>query len=208
MRKRNQAVFEERRRQIMDGALEVFSRKGFLQATNRDVAEAAGINSPGLIYHYFASKEALLRAVVEQLAPPLQLLARADALMALPPEEVLTQIGQAYVQLAAEPRLGATVRVLFGEALRSPRFAELFGEVGPLRILQFLSEYLRRQMEEGRLRRVDPRVAARCFMGPLVTYLITGPVLGLADNRDVDWDAVVAAVVEIFLRGLRVDGGS
>src|SRR5215468_1239799 len=109
MRKRNQAVFEARRRQIMDGALDVFSRKGFLQATNKDVAEAAGINSPGLIYHYFDSKEALLRAVVEELAPPLQLLARAEALMALPPEALLKQIGQAYVQLAAEPRLGAAV---------------------------------------------------------------------------------------------------
>jgi AcrR family transcriptional regulator len=205
MRKRNQAAFDERRRQIVDAALAVFSRKGFTQATNKDVAEAAGINSPGLIYHYFASKEELLRAVVEQHAPPLQLLAQADALMALPAAELLAQIGHAYVRLAADPQIGAALRVLFAEALRSPRFAELFGELGPLRILQFLSGYLRRQMEEGRLRRADPMIAARCFMGPLVTYVITGPVLGLTDNQDVDWDAVVATAVDIFLRGLSVE---
>jgi AcrR family transcriptional regulator len=205
MRQRNQATFEERRRQIMAGALEVFSRKGFTQATNKDVAEASGIQSPGLIYHYFASKEELLRAAVEEHAPPLQLLARADALMALPPEEFLTQVGQAYGRMAADPRMAASLRVLFGEALRSPRFAELFGEVGPLRILQFLTDYLRRQMDDGRLRPVDPAVAARCFIGPLVTYLITGPVLGLTDN--VDWDAVVATAVDLFLRGLLVTRG-
>jgi TetR/AcrR family transcriptional regulator, mexJK operon transcriptional repressor len=205
MRKRNEATFEERRQQIMAGALEAFARKGFTQATNKDVAEAAGIQSPGLIYHYFASKEALLRAAVEQHAPPLQLLARADALLALPPEEFLTQVGQAYGRMAADPRMAASLRVLFGEALRSPRFAELFGEVGPLRILQFLTDYLRRQMEAGCLRPVDPAVAARCFIGPLVTYLITGPVLGLTNNDEVDWDGVVATTVELFLRGLRVE---
>src|SRR5262249_24315106 len=130
MPKRTQSTFDERRQQIIDGALEVFSRKGFLQATNKEVAQSAGINSPGLIYHYFASKEDLLRAVVEQYASPLHLIARADALMALPPEEALAQLGRAYLRLIDDPQIAAFVRVLFGEAVRSPRFAELFGELG------------------------------------------------------------------------------
>ncbi len=205
MPKRKQAVFDERRQQIIDGALKVFSRKGFIQATNKEVAESAGINSPGLIYHYFASKEDLLRAVVEQYAPPLQLVARADALMALPPEEALSQFGQAYLRLMDDPQMGAFVRVLFAEALRAPRFAELFGEVGPLRVLQFLTEYLRHKMDEGLLRRVDPSIAARCFIGPLDTYLITRTVLGLTGSPDVDAETIVATTVGIFLRGLQVD---
>nr|MCR5661372.1 TetR family transcriptional regulator [bacterium] len=43
---------EARREQIIQAALKVFSEKGFLAATNKDIAAAAGI-APGLIYHYF-----------------------------------------------------------------------------------------------------------------------------------------------------------
>jgi AcrR family transcriptional regulator len=205
MPKRKQAVFDERRQQIIDGALKVFSRKGFTQATNKDVAEAAGINSPGLIYHYFANKEDLLRAVVEQHAPPLQWVARADALMALPPEEALTQLGRSYLRLIEDPQFGAFIRVLLGEAIRSPRFAQLFAEIGPLRVMQLLAEYLRRKMDEGLLRQAEPSVAARCFMGPLVTYLMTRAVLGLEEDPHGDAETILATVVAVFLRGLQVD---
>src|SRR5215468_3763997 len=73
---------EERRTQILEGALRVFSSKGFVQATNKDIAEAAGINSPGLIYHYFKDKADLLRAVIEQFAPPVQILTHAAEISA------------------------------------------------------------------------------------------------------------------------------
>ncbi|NIW45213.1 MAG: TetR family transcriptional regulator, partial [Gammaproteobacteria bacterium] len=48
-----QQIFETRREEIIDAALRVFSEKGFNAATNKDIAKAAGIRSPGLIYHYF-----------------------------------------------------------------------------------------------------------------------------------------------------------
>jgi AcrR family transcriptional regulator len=50
---------EERRRQILDAALEVFTQKGFNAATVSDVAARAGV-SQGTIYWYFESKEELL----------------------------------------------------------------------------------------------------------------------------------------------------
>ena len=43
----------ERRQQIIDGALDVFATKGFENATNKDIARASKIGSPALIYHYF-----------------------------------------------------------------------------------------------------------------------------------------------------------
>src|SRR5690348_12855530 len=47
---RKRDISGERRRQIIDGALQVFSSRGFAQATNKEIAQAAGIRSPGLIY--------------------------------------------------------------------------------------------------------------------------------------------------------------
>src|SRR5205823_13683872 len=51
---------EERREQILDVALRVFSENGFAGASIRDIAREAGITE-GLIYHYFQSKDELLQ---------------------------------------------------------------------------------------------------------------------------------------------------
>ncbi len=52
---------EERRKQILDAALTVFSQKGFHPANVSDVAAEAGV-SQGTIYWYFDSKEELFQA--------------------------------------------------------------------------------------------------------------------------------------------------
>jgi AcrR family transcriptional regulator len=202
MPRRRQETYDERRQQILRGALEVFSTRGFLQATNRDVAEAAGINSPGLIYHYFTDKNALLRAVIEHYAPPLQLVAHAEALMAMPPEEGLTHFGRTYLRLMDNPQMVALLRVVIGEALRSPEFAAAFGEVAPLRLWRLLADYLQRKMDEGLLRRTDPVLAALCFVGPLVTRILTRVILRLPDPDHLDSAALVDTHVAIFLRGM------
>jgi AcrR family transcriptional regulator len=54
---------EERRRQILEAALTVFSQKGFNAANVSDVAAQAGV-SQGTIYWYFDSKEELLTAAM------------------------------------------------------------------------------------------------------------------------------------------------
>jgi AcrR family transcriptional regulator len=45
----------DRRQQILAAALEIFAEQGFESATNKAIAERAGVNQ-GLIYFYFASK--------------------------------------------------------------------------------------------------------------------------------------------------------
>jgi AcrR family transcriptional regulator len=52
---------EERREQILDAALRVFSEKGYNGASIRDIAREVGVTE-GLLYHYFASKEQILHA--------------------------------------------------------------------------------------------------------------------------------------------------
>jgi AcrR family transcriptional regulator len=56
---------EERRREIIAAARELFQTQQYETTTMKDVMEKLGI-AKGTIYHYFGSKEALLEAVVEQ----------------------------------------------------------------------------------------------------------------------------------------------
>jgi AcrR family transcriptional regulator len=202
MGRRKQEPYERRRQQILEGALKVFSTKGFAQATNRDVAEAAGIQSPGLIYHYFKDRSDLLRAIVERYAPPMQLVLHAEEMMALPPAEALTRLGMAYLRMIEEPPLSAFLKLVISEALRDPEFARVFSEIGPLRVLRFLADYLQRQMDLGTLRRADPVLAARCFIGPLVMHLLGRHILHLP-AADIDPATMVTTNVELFLQGLQ-----
>jgi AcrR family transcriptional regulator len=54
----------ERRQQIVDAAVEVFSASGYRKGALRDVAEKVGISQAGLLHH-FPSKEHLLEAVLD-----------------------------------------------------------------------------------------------------------------------------------------------
>ncbi len=56
---------EERRNQILDRAVAFFSEHGF-GASTRQLAKFAGVTQP-LLYNYFPSKEALIRAVYERV---------------------------------------------------------------------------------------------------------------------------------------------
>jgi len=55
------------RQALLASSLELFVRKGFAGTTVRDIAKAARV-SPGLMFHYFPSKDALLQAHVRVMA--------------------------------------------------------------------------------------------------------------------------------------------
>src|ERR1700694_5181845 len=104
---RTPKIVEDRREQIIDAAMRVFSQKGFTRSTNKDIAREAGI-TPGLIYHYFENKEALFKAIVEQRSPLQAVRSVSPQMLALPPEAflrfLLQQIlaiveSEAYVQV-------------------------------------------------------------------------------------------------------------
>ena len=61
MPKVTEAHSAARRQQIIDAAYRCFARKGFHQATMRDIYAEANL-SPGAVYHYFDSKDAIIQA--------------------------------------------------------------------------------------------------------------------------------------------------
>lgn len=63
--KQNEALRAESRGRILAQALRLFAEHGYEQTSVRMIAQAAGV-AQGLLYNYFESKEALLRAIFEQ----------------------------------------------------------------------------------------------------------------------------------------------
>src|ERR1700681_2622268 len=86
-----------KRRQIVEGARQVFMAQGFDAASMGEIARAAGV-SKGTLYVYFKHKEELFEAIVGQ-----QCRAQAEQIFNLDPQDhdveaVLTRLGVAFVQ--------------------------------------------------------------------------------------------------------------
>jgi AcrR family transcriptional regulator len=194
--------YQRKRQQIIDAALAVFSEKGFEKATNQEIAKAAGIGSPGLIYHYFDSKADLLRQAVASRAPMLQTLLRDEVLMPLELREALRLIGSVFLSAISDPGNRRLFRVILAEALRDPATAEAWHRSSSWPAKAALLRYLRVKMQTGALRPVDPEAAANCFLGPYMILVMSGEVFGRTDAQRLDRDAIVNTTVEIFLRGL------
>lgn len=58
---------EERKQEILDTALRLFSENGYEKTSIADIAKAIGV-AQGLCYRYFPSKEALFDSAIEQYA--------------------------------------------------------------------------------------------------------------------------------------------
>ncbi|GKU77254.1 TetR/AcrR family transcriptional regulator [Paenibacillus sp. L3-i20] len=58
-------VREDRKEQIIDKAVGIFAEQGYYKATTALVAKAAGVTQP-YVFHFFASKEELFKAVVDR----------------------------------------------------------------------------------------------------------------------------------------------
>jgi len=113
--------------QILRAAMVCFAKRGFHQTSMHNISEEAGI-SVGLIYRYFASKEAVISAIAEEHKKELQgLLERARC--------APTLLDSLEILLTAhccedQPQMHCAFVVdLFAEAGRNPSIANLVRDV-------------------------------------------------------------------------------
>lgn len=111
----------ERQTRILDAAERVFARAGFHAATMNDVAAEAGM-SPGNLYRYFASKDAIIAGMSERDRSQI-----ADDFAGLDPAsgsllDQLEALGRRH--LVAEPREKSVIALqIWAEAARDPQMA-------------------------------------------------------------------------------------
>src|SRR6266513_5808813 len=117
----------DRRSQILDAALVCFGQRGFHQTSMHDISAEAGI-SVGLIYRYFASKEAVISAMADRHKNEIQeVLERARQAPSL--LETLEILFTAHCCENSPKVVSAFVVDLYAEASRNPHVADLVRDV-------------------------------------------------------------------------------
>ncbi|HET6623200.1 MAG TPA: TetR/AcrR family transcriptional regulator [Gaiellaceae bacterium] len=190
----------DKRKRILDAAVRVFAEHGYHGARVGDIAKDAGV-AHGLLYHYFASKDDVLRTIfVENWG---ELIARFRAVEAADEPAEAKLEGIAKILLRTWRNDPALVTVMVREVARSQLLQEQVEDVREAFTI------LQRVIEEGQStgvfrRDLDARLASWVVYGGLEEVL-TGWVLGQLPDGE---DAVARAertAVELALRGLVVE---
>lgn len=196
---------DNRKEQIIQAALHVFSRYGYHKATIKAIAKEAGLRSPALIYWYFKNKSELFREVLHSLAPALHELAESEELLNTPPEEGLREFARNYVAMFERPDMLRLFRLVVADALRQPEENTALLDSGLMSIILFLVRYFQRQIELGHLRPHNPQVAGRAFYGAINAYIMAQALFPASDTGLPPAEAYVEEVIQTFIEGLRVE---
>jgi AcrR family transcriptional regulator len=188
----------EKRDRILLAAIRVFADNGYHGARVGDIAEDAGV-AHGLLYHYFSSKEEVLRTIfVENWG---ELVARFRAVEASDEPASQKLEGIAKILLRTWRNDPALVTVMVREVARSQHLQDQVGEVREAFAI------LQRVIEEGQAagefrRDVDARFASWIVYGGLEEVL-TGWVLGGLPDAEDDVTTAEKTAIDLALRGLR-----
>ncbi|MEU6784999.1 TetR/AcrR family transcriptional regulator [Nonomuraea angiospora] len=162
-----------RREQLLDAALRVFADKGVDGATVKDVAEAAEV-TPGLLYRYFDSKEAMVETLLSErgFLPRLREL-RTEQNDSRPAPEVLTELLKAFDRLLADN--AELMAVFFSAAQARGPLAALAGEGQRL-----IGDFLLERIDAGELRPHDTVTAARTLFATVAVNRRLGTPIDIA----------------------------
>ena len=193
----------ERRHQLLDTALEIFSRKGFDGTTTKEIAAAAGVTE-AIIFRHFASKLALYTAVLDHFTQSSELqdcLAQMKACMDRNDDEGLlrTIIGLVLRCYRQDSRYE---RLLLFAALEGHEVGLAHHRQMSLPIVELLADYIVRRQREGALRNYNPGAILAAIGGMAKHYAMMTEMFGF-DSLDMSDEQVVVTFTDILLHGIR-----
>ncbi len=152
--------------EILAAALACFVEKGFGGTRLDEVAERAGI-AKGTLYRYFASKDALFKAVVRNQLGSLI----GEAEFALNDDRRASALLEAFLrdlEMKMATAAGALPRVVLAEAASFPELAHFYAEEIIERGVGVLQQLIERGIRAGEFVPVEPRATAFCIVSPLI----------------------------------------
>jgi AcrR family transcriptional regulator len=193
---------DERPGEVLDAALRLFVRNGFAATKVEDIATDAGL-SKGAIYRYFSSKEEIFESLVNRALTPM---ADRTTIIARTSQEnpavLLKNILTMVVGILADADTLALPRLVLMEAGRFPELAAAYRRQVIDKAIAALETIVRRGVDEGVFRPVNPRLAVRNIIGPVLAHIMLGQVFGIEEDADITPMIFVESHIDILINGL------
>jgi AcrR family transcriptional regulator len=198
---------EDRKLQILQVAVSLFSQRGFGGTTTREIAQAAGV-SEAMVFRHFATKQELYSAILDHkacsgdLMNPEQMV--AEALKQKDDRAVFEQLALgALDHHECDPEFQ---RLLLHSALEGHELSEMFFEKFIRRVYELLGGYIAERQRDGVMINIDPAIAVRSFIGMIIHHSLNNNLwdpnrrLLKISNKD-----AAAHFTEILLHGISLN---
>jgi AcrR family transcriptional regulator len=216
---------DERRLQIIQVAMRLFSERGFRGTTTKEIAQAAGV-SEAIIFRHFATKEDLYTAIIdfkgcsgqgscpEGAGSPLPVVERvcggvAGAVEAGDDRAVFE--GVALSMLEHHHGDPDFLRLLMYVALENHSLAQVFWDRNVRTLYEFLADYIRRRQREGAFRDLEPHAAVRVFVGSVIHHSLVNLLWDREPARrilNVSNAEAAREFTDVLLRGIAADAAA
>jgi AcrR family transcriptional regulator len=191
------------RERILDAGLRTFAEKGFTGATTKEISMKAGVNEVTLFRH-FGSKEALFASVIQERSPLAEIRGKVSVDTDAPVDELLESSARTVLAILKANR--HLFMMILGDAWRVPKMRSAISEFGVEKGVEFVTELMATLIAAGKIREMDPRVAARSLIGMIQSYYITRYLLAGEEPERKEEERMIAGFVDIFLDGVRCEG--
>ncbi|HEY0511348.1 MAG TPA: TetR/AcrR family transcriptional regulator [Thermoanaerobaculia bacterium] len=185
----------ERHRAVLETAARLICEKGYEAASVQDIAAACGLTKAGL-YYYIRSKEDLLLEIMNYGMDIFEERVLLPVLTIADPVERLRACMEKNIYLVTEGWSKEVTIILHEhETLTGAARAQI--NARKKRYVHFLESSFEEAVREGRIRRVEPRVAAFAFLGQVLwIYKWFRP------DGKIPADQLVAEMQDLFFGGL------
>ncbi len=182
-----QARAQTRQRRILDAAFQVFSRKGYRDASVDDIAGVSG-TSKGGVYFHFPNKEAIFLAVLNRTTT--RLLEKIELALATHEDPVAKADAALLTVVRTFGKHRALARLFMVEALGAGRefhrrMAEIHGEFA-----EVIQHHLDDAVSTGAIAAIDTEVAARAWFGALNEVITEWALSGRPERLEDAYDAL------------------
>ncbi|MCA1592714.1 MAG: TetR/AcrR family transcriptional regulator [Acidobacteria bacterium] len=169
----------ERRQQIVQIAMRLFSERGFRGTTTKEIAQAAGV-SEAIIFRHFATKEELYTAIIDYKAcvgslaapggPAIEAIQCSVAEAMKERDDRAVFEGIALEMMRHHEQDPQFLRLLLYSALEGHQLAQMFWDRNVRVMYEFLGNYVRQRQRDGVFRDVDPLVIVRAFSASVIHH--------------------------------------
>jgi TetR/AcrR family transcriptional regulator len=192
---------EQRRLQMVTVAAQLFAKFGYEGVTVKDIADACEINQ-ALLYRHFTSKELLFTAVLDHKIDQLDINSFLESISKeVPLEELLQILARHILKLGLnDPEINRLL--LFGTLQGTPEAKDLFRSWRQPFVTYLQAEIIRR-IEIGELRKVDPALTARSFIGMVMDCSVSCFLWPEFGYEQFDPERSIANNVGVYVKGMK-----
>jgi AcrR family transcriptional regulator len=186
------------REKILEASLRLFSEKGYIGATTKDIAAESGIAEVTLFRH-FATKEKLLEEILSKHSFLPTLKDIMPSIKTLPYEEALIEIARG--QLASLSLRTGFIKIMHSEIHIYPEKIKKVYHSFIDEMFNTLAAYFDDMQAEGKLRKFDSFLAARAFFGMFFSYYTTANIFMFKKYSPAETEILIKEYVSFFVEG-------